>query len=71
MNKEFSFKHAYQSLPSNKKAEVRDKIKKALNLETYAFYQRMGGKVEPKISEAQAIEAIFSEYGITKVWNNN
>ena len=32
------------------------------------FYIRMRGEIEPKVSEAEAIEKIFSEYGITDVW---
>ncbi|MDR0207053.1 MAG: hypothetical protein LBI45_07350 [Bacteroidales bacterium] len=69
MNNLFSFKRAYESLPANKKSEVRAKIMSELSKESYAFYQRMNGRVEPKVSEAQKIEAIFAEYGITEVWN--
>ena len=35
---------------------------------TPPFYQRLNGKVEPKVTEAEAIERIFAEYGITEVW---
>ena len=43
MNTDFSFKHAYESLPVNKQAELREKVQTALNLRTYAFYARMRG----------------------------
>ncbi|MGL5914159.1 MAG: hypothetical protein ACRCZB_08330 [Bacteroidales bacterium] len=33
-----------------------------------SFWARLNGHVEPKVSEAEAIERIFSEYGITEVW---
>ena len=64
-----SFKHAYNSLPANKMREFREKMKTALNIQDYAFYARMRGEVEPKVSEAQIIEALFAEYGILDIWS--
>ena len=43
----------------------------ALNLKTRnTFYIRLRGEIEPKVSEAEAIEAIFKDYGITEVWGD-
>jgi len=67
----YSFKPAYESLPANKQNEVRLKIMEALQLSLTAFYSRMRGDVEPKVSEAKSIETIFTEYGIDKVWTDN
>ena len=33
-----------------------------------AWLNRLNGKVEPKVSEAKAIEETFAKYGIKEVW---
>ena len=44
----------------------------ALGLTTKAaFYNRLNGDVEPKVSEAKAIEDIFNNYGITEIWGED
>jgi len=49
--------------------EARLRIMTALKLQTRnTFYIRLRGKIEPKVSEAEKIEEIFREYGITEVW---
>jgi hypothetical protein len=64
-----SFRAAFDRLPRNKVSEVRERIKKVLNAKTdKTFYDCMAGTREAKISEAQAIEAIFVEYGIVLMW---
>ena len=56
-------------MPRNKTEEVRLRIMDALGLQTRnTFYIRLRGKIEPKVSEAEKIENIFKEYGITEVW---
>jgi hypothetical protein len=35
-----------------------------------SWIKRLNGAVEPKVSEARAIEEIFAEYGITEVWGD-
>jgi len=67
----YSFKTAYESLPANKQSEVRQKIMDTFNLKLTSFYRWMRGEPEPRLSEADTIAAIFAEYGIKKVWNNN
>ena len=70
-NAEFSFKKGWGYLPSNKKKTVRDEIKTALNLKTnVAFYRRVNGEVEPKVSEKEAIETIFLNHGVKRaqIW---
>ena len=56
-------------MPRNKTEEVRLRIMDALGLQTRnTFYIRLRGKIEPKVSEAEKIENIFREYGITEIW---
>lgn len=67
--KSFSFLKGYRQLPNGKLKEVRVKIMNAIGVTGEpAFYRRLRGEIEPKVSEARAIEAIFSEYGITDIW---
>lgn len=67
--KEFSFWKGWSQVQVKDQSDVRDKIMKSLNINTrMAWCQRRLGKVEPKVSEARAIESVFSEYGIEDVW---
>lgn len=71
MEKNFSFKKGWKQLPQSAVPEVRSKIISALELKTIpSFYPRLNGRIEPKISEARKIEAVFAEYGITDIWGN-
>jgi hypothetical protein len=50
------------------------KIMNALGLEVTSrasWALHLKGIVEPKVSEARAIENIFAEYGITDIWVNS
>jgi hypothetical protein len=70
MNK-YSFKLGWSQVKQGEAAAVRSKLMVALNLNTrMAFYSRMNGKVEPKVSEAQLIEAIFAAHGVKEVWGD-
>ena len=67
----FSFRKAWGQVPKNKAEEVRKRIMDALGMKTRnTFYIRLRGEIEPKVSEAEAIEAIFKDYGITEVWGD-
>ncbi|MCL2434961.1 MAG: hypothetical protein FWD09_02330 [Lentimicrobiaceae bacterium] len=68
MNNSFSFRNAFESLPANCQPEVKQKIMDKLNIKETAFYRRMKGIPEPRVTEAQNIEAIFAEYKIVDVW---
>lgn len=49
--------------------EARKELMRALGITSnVSFLNRMNGKVEPKISEAKAIERVFAKYGIKNVW---
>lgn len=65
----FSFKKGYQQVQQKDAKDVRKKIMTALNLTSRRSWGlRLNGIIEPKVSEAQAIENIFNEYGITDIW---
>lgn len=72
MNK-YSFKKGFSQVQQKDAAEVRRRITEALNLnpESRASWKlRIDGSVEPKVSEAEAIENIFHEYGIYEIWGS-
>lgn len=65
----FSFRKGWRQLKVTDAPIVKTRIIAALGLKCKSsFYPRLNGKYEPKISEAEAIEAIFREYGITDIW---
>lgn len=71
MAQSFSFKKGWNQLKVGDTLKVRQKIMEALGLNVpSSFYYRLNGRCEPTISEAKAIEAVFKEYGITKVWGD-
>ena len=68
----FSFKKAWSQVRQKDIEDVRNEIMAALALPTKrAFYNRLNGDVEPKVSEAKAIEDIFNKYGITEIWGED
>ena len=65
----FSFQRGYNQIQIQHKNEVKMKIMRALKITTpTSWYQRLNGNVEPRISEARKIEAIFARYGIKDIW---
>lgn len=65
----FSFKRGFSQLQYKDVGAVRKRIMEALNLKTRAGWKfRYDGTIEPRVTEAEAIESIFAEYGITDVW---
>jgi len=68
---DFSFQLGFSQVKQRDVKEVKQKIMLALNINTRSSWMmRLNGVVEPKVSEAKAIEEIFAEYGITEVWGN-
>lgn len=68
---EFSFLKGWSQVRQKDVKEVKQKIMSVLKLKPdsrVAFSRRLNGHVEPKVSEAKAIEEIFAEYGITEPW---
>jgi hypothetical protein len=36
-----------------------------------AWMLRLNGRIEPRVSEAQLIEAVLNKYGITDIWGDS
>ena len=69
MGSRFSFNQGFMQVQKKDLPAVKQAIMEALKIGTRASWlSRLNGKVEPKVSEAEAIEKIFKQYGITKVW---
>ena len=67
----YSFQHGINQVKVGRKQIIRNKIMRALDLKSVpAWYQRLNGNVEPKVSEAKAIEEIFAQERppIREVW---
>lgn len=66
---QFSFQKGFSLVKQKDAANVRAEIMEALGITTRSSWgARLNGTVEPKVSEAQQIEAIFAKYGIKDVW---
>ncbi len=71
-NNRFSFKKGFMQVKNKDIAAVRQEIMQVLNISTrMAWSVRLNGKVEPKVTEAEAIEAVFQKYGVTDVWGGS
>lgn len=65
----YAFEKGFSQVMNKDVQAVRHEIMDALNVTTRpAFLSRLRGEVEPKVSEAAKIEAIFAKYGVTDVW---
>lgn len=69
--KKISFKKGFAQVRQVDAPDVKKKIMAALGINTRAaWWKRLNGLVEPRVSEAAAIESIFAEYGITDIWGD-
>lgn len=70
MSKEqFSFQKGFSQVMQKDISNVKSEVMTALGITTnVAWLNRLNGKVEPKVSEAKAIEDTFAKYGIKEVW---
>jgi hypothetical protein len=65
------FWRGYGQVQQKDAMKVRAKLFRALNISLNSpvhFNHYLNGRLEPSASKAQAIEAVFAEYGITDVW---
>ncbi len=64
------FRKGLDQVPSGKLVEAKKKIWKALDVKNrQSFYAYRDGITEPKFTKAEALKAIFLEYGITEIWD--
>jgi hypothetical protein len=67
--REFSFLRGYHQVRLMDNELVKEELMQALGITSRSsWYFRLYGQVEPRISEARAIEAVFEKYGITDIW---
>jgi hypothetical protein len=65
----FSFKKGYNQVKRRDLPRIQQELMMILHIKTRnSFYQRLAGRIEPKVSEAQSIERVFEKYGITDIW---
>lgn len=71
MDSRFSFRRGFMQVKNKDLPAVKKEIMSAIGIETRAAWlNRLNGKVEPKVSEAKAIESVFKKYGIINVWGD-
>lgn len=67
----YAFLRGFNQVPVAYASKVRDEILRVLKLNNrVSWYQRLYGNIEPKMTEAKAIEKVFFKYGITEVWGD-
>lgn len=68
----FSFKKGFSQVMQKDISNVKHEIMITLGITTnVAWLNRLNGKVEPKVSEAKAIEETFAKYGTRKFGGND
>lgn len=69
MEARFSFQKGFGQVKQKDIPAVRQEIMAALGITTRPNWsRRLKGEVVPKVTEAEAIEAIFARYGVKDVW---
>lgn len=69
---EFSFQKGWGQVTVGQAKEVKAEIMLKLGIKANSnWLQRLKGNVEPKISEAYAIESVFKKYGIKDIWGSS
>ena len=64
-----SFRRGYDQLQRKDIVAAKREIMEALKITSdIGFYNRLNGKVIPKVTEAEVIESIFAKYGVIEVW---
>ena len=64
-----SFRRGYDQLQRKDVVAAKKELMEALGLSSnIGFYNRLNGKVIPKVTEAEIIEGIFAKRGILEVW---
>jgi len=65
----YSFIKGFGQVQNKDVRLVKSEIMVALGIKTrYAWGLRLKGEIEPRVSEAEAIEKIFKSHGIKSIW---
>lgn len=66
---QFAFRRGWLQVMNKDMKAVKRELMESLKIETrMAFHKRMTGQIEPRVTEAKAIEAAFARVGITDIW---
>lgn len=67
----FSFKTGFNQVQTKDAQSIKTELMKALNIKNRTSWgKRLNGKIEPKASQIEAVEKIFNNRGIVKVWGD-
>ena len=65
----FAFKKGYGQIQHKDMPVIRQELMAALGVNTrMSLLNYIKGATEPRVSQAEAVEAVFAKYGITEVW---
>ena len=66
---QFAFVRGMNRVPAMNVVQCKNEICSAMGWNNRtSYYKHLYGEIEPRVSEAQAIEQIFAKYGVTDVW---
>ncbi len=66
---QFSFQKGLNQVKMGDLPTVKSQIMMVLGIKSkQSWYMRLNGNIEPKVTEARAIEKIFHSYNITSIW---
>ena len=69
LKKKYAFKKGLDQVKRKDVKNVKMELMNVLGIKTrWGLDQRILGNVEPRISEAEAIEDVFKKYGINDFW---
>lgn len=72
MDNRFSFSKGLGKIRYRDIRNVRRDIMDAFKITTHqAFRDRLKGKYDLRITEKEAVEAVFEKYGVTDIWGTN
>jgi hypothetical protein len=69
-NNEFSFEKGWMQRRAMDETSMKEDIKNVFGIKNETSWTwRLYGRIEPKVSEKAAVDAVFEKYGITEnVW---
>ena len=66
---QFAFVRGMNRVPAMHVVDCKNEICATLGWNNRtSWYKHLYGEIEPRVSEAQAIEQVFAKYGVTDVW---
>lgn len=70
-HQQYSFAKGWAQIPNGSAKEARQKLMAVLHITAmHSWYRRLHGGTIPRLNEKEAIEKVFSDYGVTNIWGN-